>query len=202
MQREEHCIKDHTWWATAPCKTESFWNILMSRTFSSLWCQTLCSAWWRCGIFVQSWLWLSCCTAGSRSSRRSFALQWRHRSSWHSSRRPLSWTDPGLATNSIFSVFCKKKKIQGHHWVTCLARGNCRLWKGKQKNITLGITPGEQMLLVKLIAFEAYWFFDLPGEGKLMTPHWGGYCSLSFLKATPSSWSRSFEGLFELTRHP
>ena len=39
-------------------------------------------------------------------------------------------------------------------------------------------------------------------EGKSMTPHQGEYCSLPFLPATPSSPSRTLEGLFELTRRP
>ena len=33
-------------------------------------------------------------------------------------------------------------------------------------------------------------------EGKLMTPHWGEHYSLPFLPATPSSPSRTLEGLF------
>ena len=35
-----------------------------------------------------------------------------------------------------------------------------------------------------------------------MTPHWGKHYSLPFLPATPSSPSRTLEGLFELTRRP
>ena len=35
-----------------------------------------------------------------------------------------------------------------------------------------------------------------------MTSRRGGYCSLSFLPATPVSWSWTLEGLFELTRRP
>ena len=35
-----------------------------------------------------------------------------------------------------------------------------------------------------------------------MTPLQVRYCSLSFLPATPSSWSRTLEGLFELKVHP
>lgn len=50
---------------------------------------------------------------------------------------------------------------QKHLWVTCLATGNCRLWRGKEKKIALKITPGEQLLLVKLRAFETYWWAEL-----------------------------------------
>ena len=35
-----------------------------------------------------------------------------------------------------------------------------------------------------------------------MTPHLGGYCFLVFLSGTPSSRSRTIEGLYELARFP
>ena len=56
--------------------------------------------------------------------------------------------------------------------------------------------------LTQFFSVSFWWkLIDLPG-GQINDPSSGKHCSLLFLPATPSSPSRTLEGLFELTRRP
>ena len=56
--------------------------------------------------------------------------------------------------------------------------------------------------LTQFFSVSFLWkLIDLPG-GQINDPSSGKHHSLPFLPATPSSLSRTLEGLFELTRHP
>ena len=76
--------------------------------------------------------------------------------------------------------------------------------------IVMELVPGGSLLsflrshspLTHFFLFALCWKSIDCLKGKLMTPHQGWRCSLSFLPATPLSQSQTLEGHFELTRRP